>query len=322
VKIRKRHVFGVCALALGVLCFQIIRGNLRTDAFWAAVRKTDVATARRLLEQRPDLISTPIVVTSRRPGEGGWWGQLPIHLAVGNFSGGSVEMTDTLLGFGADLNVRLDGDTLLHLAAGNGDLPIMTWLLDKGADVNARNGCEHHAEAKCKSGEFADWSPFDRQRSGGTRCNGCKHEGETPLHAAQRSIKQYEASARLLSRGADVQAVDAAGRTPLHIAAQEARASQDPRVLCSYGADPGQRDRSGKTPADLAREADDAKVIERYAATGPGELAGWLQPGGGCAGIAARARPGTPVPMDEVDAAWAAYVCTRVAERTPGCAKE
>lgn len=149
------------------------------------------------------------------------------------------------------------------------------------------------------------WQPFDRQRAGGTRCNGCRHEGGGALHAAQRS-RAYEGSALLLARDADVHAVDAAARTTLHIAAQEARSSQDPRVLCAYGADPARRDRSGKVAADL----------------GPASSPAGFSLGGGCAQIAARARPGAPVPMEEADAAWAAYMCSRVAEGAPdGCQK-
>ena len=165
---------------------------------------------------------------------------------VSDLTGGSIELAETLLAFGADFNVRMDGDTLLHVAADTGDLPMMTWLLDKGADVNARNGCEHPDEAICNSGAFVDWQPVDRRRASGTVCTGCDHDGQTPLHAAQRSSRAYEGSTLLLSRGADVHAFDAAGRTALHIAGQEARGSQDPRVLCAYGADPRSATARGK----------------------------------------------------------------------------
>ena len=154
----------------------------------------------------------------------------------------------------------------------------------------------------------------DRDAASVVACNGHSRSG----YAAQRSIHAFEGSTLLLARGADVQATDAAGRTALHIAAQEARASQDPRVLCAYGSDPMQRDHSGRTPADLARESELAKSVDRYSSSGPGELAGWLQPGGGCARIAARGRPGAPVPMEAVDAEWGAYLCTRDAKY---CAK-
>lgn len=315
-KIPWRFVFALGGIALAALLFFIIRSNLRADAFLAAVQSKDAATARRLLERQPDLLTTRVMPQGSRTGSAGirWRGRMPLHQVVSDPTGGSIELAETLLAFGADLDVRMNGDTLLHVAAETGDLPMLTWLLDKGADVNARNGCEHPAEALCNSGAYADWQPADRRRASAAVCTGCDHDGQTPLHAAQRSRRAYEGSTILLSRGADVHAVDAAGRTALHIAGQAAAGSQDPRVLCAYGADPTQRDRDGKTPADLAREAEVTKSVDRYSQTGPGELAGWLQPAGGCASIAARARPGSPVPADDVDAAWRAYTCTRDAQ--------
>jgi hypothetical protein len=291
--------------------FFVVRGNLRTDGFLASVRSKDAAAVRRALERQPDLATTVVMPQGSRSNDGRirWRGRTVMHEIV---SSGSIELAETLRAFNADFTLRMDGDTLLHMAAEAGDVPMMTWLLDHGSDVNVRNNCEHPEEAVCPSGAFEDWQPFDRRRaSSPTMCQGCARDGQAPLHAAQRSIHAFEGSTLLLARGGDVHATDAAGRTALHVAAQEARASQDPRVLCAHGADPTHRDRSGKTPADLARESDLAKSVDRYSSSGPGELAGWLQPGGGCARIAARARPGAPVPMEAVDAEWGAYVCTR-----------
>ena len=306
-----RIVFSLGAIALAVFGFFGIRSNLRTDAFLAAVQEKDVAAVRRLLEQEPALMTTPVMPQGSRSTDGSirWRGRTPLHYLVSD-SSGEMEVAEVFLAAGADFKDRLEGDTLLHVAANSGDLPMMTWLLANGVDVNARNGCEHPVEALCSSGQFADWQTFDRQRASGTVCTGCDREGQTPLHATQRSIRAFEGSTLLLERGADVRAVDAAGRTALHVAAQESRSSQDPRVLCAYGADPSARDRNGKTPADLASESD----ADRYSTTGPDELAGWLRPAGGCAGIAALARPGAPVAMEDVDAAWRAYVCTRDAK--------
>jgi ankyrin repeat protein len=311
-----RVVFSLGAMALAAFVFFVIRDNLRTSAFLAAVQSKDAAAVRRLLEQQPDLMTTPVMPQGSRSttGQSRWRGRTTLHYLVNGSSSESIEVAEAFLASGADFKDRLDGDTLLHVAADAGDLRMMTWLLDKGADVNARNGCEHPVEALCASGEFADWQPFDRRRASGTVCRGCDHSGQTPLHAAQRSMRAFEGSTLLLERGADVHAVDAAGRTALHVAAQGSAASEDPRVLCAYGADPTARDRNGKTPADLARDAA-AKSADRYSMTGPGELTGWLEPAGGCAAIAARARPGAPVAMEDVDAAWRAYVCTRDAKR-------
>lgn len=221
----------------------------------------------------------------------------------------AIGVADAMFAAGADFGARLDGDTPLHLAAETGQVKMVAWLLDKGADVNARNGCEHPPDALCSSGQFADWQPFDRERSGGLVCTGCEHDGQTPLHAAQRSQHAYDVSSLLLARGADVRATDAAGRTPLHVAARLSPFNQDSRVLCGYGADPTVRDREGKRPMDLALET--GASVEGQPVTGSSERSAWLAPNGGCARLAARAAAGTPVPADQVDAAWREYMCGR-----------
>lgn len=50
-------------------------------------------------------------------------------------------MLDALAAAGADLTVRLNGRTLLHLAARDGNLEVVIWLIDRGADVEASNDC-------------------------------------------------------------------------------------------------------------------------------------------------------------------------------------
>jgi hypothetical protein len=305
-----RLFFLLGAIGLVTMLFFIISTNLRLAAIESAVRARDAASVRRQLGRQPNLVATKVMPQGSASRSGTRWrGQTLIYLVATDSVGGATDVAEALLEAGADLDARMDGDTLLHSAAAAGNIPMMTWLLDKGADVNARNGCEHPADAVCMTGKLVNLQPAER-RGVSEVCAGCDREGQTPLHAAQRS-RAYEGSGLLLARGADVHAVDAAGRTALHVTALEVAASHEPRVLCAYGADPAQRDARGKTPADLAREAEAAKSVNRFSTTGPGELAGWLEPGGPCTRLAARARPGAPVPADEVDAAWRAYVCER-----------
>jgi ankyrin repeat protein len=102
------------------------------------------------------------------------------------------------------------GATLLHHAAGFGNLETMKLLLDKGADVNAGN----------------------RRKS-------------TPLFWALHD----EAKTRLLlSRGADVNARSVDGRTPLYQAASLPNAVAVLRLLLEKGANPNARTLNGMTP--------------------------------------------------------------------------
>lgn len=302
-------------LAVVAVMFFIIRNNLRVDGFIVALRENDVEAARQLLAKQPSLVHvrdhTAIQLGTIRDGKTEWRGHMAIHRLVRNPAGPAAghAMAEVLFAAAGNFGVRLEGESLLHLAVEEGNAAVVAWLLDKGHNVNERNTCDHDAEAVCSTGQFAGWQPFDRIRTAGVSCSGCEHEGQTPLHAAHRPGPSYpsvilareaDVIPLLLARGADVHAVDARGRTALHL-------SGGARWLCGHGADPGVRDRDGKTPADIVRDG----IGSRYDRSGADDLQGWLAPGGGCAQLAQRARAGAPVSALEVDAAWRAHMCSR-----------
>lgn len=294
-----RFVALVFTIAVLVVAGLVMYNGLTHEFVLEAVASGDVDDARRALNRRPDLIDVQVMPQgSQRRGDPRvrWQGRYLIHQAVQN---GSTEMAELLLTHGADLGVRLEGESLLHLAAAAGDVPMMRWLVAKGADVKDRNTCGHPENALCTTGTFADYQPSDRPAAARTTCTGCTHEGRTPLHAAQ-AFRADDGSTFLLSLGADPNAADAAGRTPLHAAAM-AGASDGARILCMYGADVTRRDQAGRTPEETARAATPAGNSN--------ELTGWLRQGGGCAQLAARARPGAPVSEEEMGVAWRAYLC-------------
>lgn len=102
------------------------------------------------------------------------------------------------------------GSTLLHHAAGFGALDMMALLLDRGADVNAKN-----------------------------------RRGSTPLHWAVHD----QAKVRLLlSRGATVNSKQNEGRTPLFLAASLANSIDTIRLLLAKGADPDIATANRQTP--------------------------------------------------------------------------
>src|SRR5215510_2292300 len=110
------------------------------------------------------------------------------------------------------------GSTALHHAAGYGPLDNLQSLIDKGADVNAKN-----------------------------------RRGSTPLHWAIHD----EAKVRLLlAKGANVNARQAQGRTPLYLAAMLGNGVPTLRLLLSKGADPNLAAVNGQTPLMMAARGD------------------------------------------------------------------
>lgn len=117
------------------------------------------------------------------------------------------------------------GDTALHVAAAAYRPEIIRHLIEKGANVRARN-----------------------------------RRGATPLHyaadgipgsAAWNPISQCAGIDLLIESGADPNAIDKEGATPLHRAVRT-RCSAAARALLRGGADAQSRNRGGSTPLMLA----------------------------------------------------------------------
>ncbi|XP_045540836.1 poly [ADP-ribose] polymerase tankyrase [Papilio machaon] len=136
---------------------------------------------------------------------------------------GDVETARALLDSRPRLvNCRdVDGrhSTPLHFAAGYNRLPLAQLLLQRGADVHAKD-----------------------------------KGGLVPLHNAC-SYGHYEVTELLVSAGAGVNAADLWRFTPLHEAAAKGKADIV-RLLLKHGADPTRRNRDGLTPLQLVRAGD------------------------------------------------------------------
>ena len=268
----------------------IIWSGYPQGAIGDAVRANDLATVQKLLRSDPALANAKVMpqgsTTGRLRTE--WRGRFVMHDAVQQFDD-RTPILEALASAGADLSVRQDGRTLLHLAASSGNVPHATWLLDRGADVNARNDCAS-----------------------------CPERGQTPLHEAQR-FRDQELNDLLLSRGADVTAADASGQTPLHASAAVGSVTGAWR-LCLHGANPQARDRAGRTPQDVAREADKVgRGPNRTEIYGVGELVEWLKPDGACRTLSdAAANAGKPASEEQALVVFRQYACARGA--TNACA--
>jgi ankyrin repeat protein len=115
------------------------------------------------------------------------------------------------------------GNTPLHHAAAFGSLATMKLLLDKGADVNAKN-----------------------------------KRASTPLHWA---IPNEPKAKMLLDRGADVNKRQADGRTPLYNVASAGNANSILKLLLERGADPNLATANGQTPLMAAAGRGDVEAI-------------------------------------------------------------
>jgi ankyrin repeat protein len=115
------------------------------------------------------------------------------------------------------------GSTPLQHAAGFGSLATMKLLLDKGADVNAKN-----------------------------------RRASTPLHWA---IPNEEKVRMLLEHGAAVDTKQADGRTPLYDAASAGSGNSILKLLLEKGADPNAATANGQTPLMAAAGRGDVEAM-------------------------------------------------------------
>lgn len=117
----------------------------------------------------------------------------------------TVEVADLLLQHGA----KMEGSGAIVLAAEEGKLDMVKFLLEKGADID---------EIGLK--DFGD--------------DGVTEEGGSALHKAV-TVECEDVARYLLDKGADVNLLDIKGRTPL-IRARENKSDTITNLLKTYGA--------------------------------------------------------------------------------------
>lgn len=149
-------------------------------------------------------------------------GRTPLALAVQSGDLSSVEM---LLARNADINVTVEGNSLLHLAVADGSRGMVSRLIDGGIDLN----------------RVSDTLG-------------------TPLQVAAASGSGEMVFLLLLAQ-ARIDAVDNQGQSALHRAAQSGQLAVA-KLLVREGADHGLTDNQGRTARDLAVQAGHAEVAE------------------------------------------------------------
>ena len=136
----------------------------------------------------------------------------------------------------------------LYEAAEVGDLTEVKRLLERGAEIDARNGDSRTPlHAACYDGHL---EVVRLLLSGGAKIGARDNDGETPLHRASRS-GHSEVVVELLSGGAEIDARDRNGWTPLHHACGGGHLGLV-LMLLERGAEIEAQTHFGKTPLHCA----------------------------------------------------------------------
>jgi ankyrin repeat protein len=160
------------------------------------------------------------------------------------------------------------GDTALHLVAASFEPALAQRLIERGADVSARNrrGAQplHYASDTNWDAPAAQAETIHCLCSAGADVGALDESGVSPLHRAVRT-RGTAAVEALLDAGADPRSPNARGSTPLHLAVQNTgrggtgnaavieRQRQIILLLLDHGALPSAVDGKGKRALDVAR---------------------------------------------------------------------
>jgi len=218
-------------------------GSLQAEALFDAIRRGDADAVRRLLDKQPALASThspqgetpvltaayhnrlDVVEALRAQGR-----ELDLYeaAAVGDLAAVRAALARDSTAIGGRSG---DGWTALHLAVHFGRSVVVDFLLEHGADVHARSS------------------------------NGMRNQ---PLHAAAAGRAAAEMVARLLARGATVDATQSGGFTALHESAFKGD-TELARLLLAHGADVKIVTDEGETAAAIATRHGHAELARLLA---------------------------------------------------------
>ena len=203
-------------------------------------------------------------------------GNTPLHLAAYN---GLLDLVEALVEKGANINAaRKDGQTPLHMAAIaiRNNQALIRLLLDHGANINSGVGSNSGTPLE----QAAYYGDADIGRfliENGADVNARNGYGGTALHMAEKFGRTRYIEV-LLENHADVNAKRKNGDTPLHWAAYNGH-TLAAEVLIENGAQLDIKNKDGDTPLDYAVDKDKENTVallEKY----NGKKAGQAEPAG------------------------------------------
>lgn len=192
-------------------------------------------------------------------------GETPLHLAAGK---GNIELVTLLLEKGAPVNVQdTQGMTPLMNAAARGHLEIIHLLVEHDADINKVTKAGISA---CMLASHAGHTEIvNALIDKNCDVNAQKQDGATALMLAARNGR-FEIVKSLVAAGADVNRAKKDGWTALMLAAFNNRLSIT-QFLIEHGADTTAQDHKSQTALDLAKKEMYLKVAQLFGGLGTKE---------------------------------------------------
>ena len=155
-----------------------------------------------------------------------------------------------LLEKGANINYKnMDGRTVLHcVTCRTSDLGILSWLLDKGADPNAKD--EHDSTPLISAAYAGDEAGVTLLLDWKADPNAKTIDGMTAMHVAAQCQKDG-VLCLLATHKADINAKDIKGASPIHCAARNGH-SDTVKLLIGLSVDVSATDGKGRTALHYA----------------------------------------------------------------------